>query len=363
MYQIVRLGKKALRPTLNSDLNIFCQHISTKYPDTVRNDSRMLSTSQRLSVEVRLQSDVDKAYNVLELDPNCDLVKVREKYVDLVKKYRKDKSLDTKKFTQVQEAYKYILESRRSEMIVEDSKVKDKDNNKKDRDEWREAVEQEYRLQKLALQSDTDIIRQDRRLSNRSTNMSSGCIERMVEDMVQQSMRNGDFDNLIGSGKPIDYDNRNPLVDTSTYNLNKILINNGFTPEWITLHAEIRRDIALARQKTAVLQYKIMKDNIGHCLWEKQVEEFSKNIREINRLVEKYNNDVPFLEKQLAPFRPERELEKTIEKLENYLPEDSAERDKLYEMYFVPSQPKHYTQYDDVNLHWRDVWKDIKSFF
>ena len=68
----------------------------------------------------------------------------------------------------------------------------------------------------------------------------SNAIERVVEDLIQESMKNGEFDDLPGMGKPLDFTERNPMVDTMTHNLNKIMINNGFTPEWIMLEKEIR---------------------------------------------------------------------------------------------------------------------------
>ena len=69
---------------------------------------------------------------------------------------------------------------------------------------------------------------------------SRNAMDRLVEDLIQESMARGDFDNLPGKGKPLKYTNHNPLVDTTTHNLNKILIDNGFTPEWIELQREIR---------------------------------------------------------------------------------------------------------------------------
>jgi hypothetical protein len=68
---------------------------------------------------------------------------------------------------------------------------------------------------------------------------SRNSIERLVEDLIAESMARGDFDNLPGAGKPLDYSHHNPLVDTHTHNLNKILINNGYVPEWVTLDREI----------------------------------------------------------------------------------------------------------------------------
>ena len=68
----------------------------------------------------------------------------------------------------------------------------------------------------------------------------SNALERMVEDLIQESMKRGDFNDLPGQGKPLTYSEHNPFVDTTTHNLNKILVNNGFAPEWIMLQSDIR---------------------------------------------------------------------------------------------------------------------------
>jgi DnaJ family protein C protein 28 len=61
-----------------------------------------------------------------------------------------------------------------------------------------------------------------------------------VEDMIQESIKRGDFNNLAGQGRPLQYSAHNPFVDIHTHNINKILVNNGFAPEWIMLQSEIR---------------------------------------------------------------------------------------------------------------------------
>lgn len=53
-------------------------------------------------------------------------------------------------------------------------------------------------------------------------------------------MQRGDFDNLAGYGKPIDYKDRNPLLDATTYKINKMLKDEGFAPDWIMLEKDIR---------------------------------------------------------------------------------------------------------------------------
>ena len=65
-------------------------------------------------------------------------------------------------------------------------------------------------------------------------------LDRLVEDLIQESMARGDFDDLPGKGKKIEYKEHNPMVDTFTHNLNRIMINNGYAPEWVMLDKEIR---------------------------------------------------------------------------------------------------------------------------
>ena len=65
-------------------------------------------------------------------------------------------------------------------------------------------------------------------------------IDRAVDDIIKESMARGEFDNLSGTGKPLKNTEHESHVDTFTVNLNKVLINNGFAPEWIMIEKEIR---------------------------------------------------------------------------------------------------------------------------
>ena len=66
-------------------------------------------------------------------------------------------------------------------------------------------------------------------------------MERLVEDLIQESMSKGEFDDLPGKGKPLSSpQDQNPMVDTLTFNLNKIVIDQGFAPEWVRLSKDSR---------------------------------------------------------------------------------------------------------------------------
>lgn len=46
--------------------------------------------------------------------------------------------------------------------------------------------------------------------------------DRLVEDLIQESMSKGEFDNLSGKGKPLKDQNANPYVDFTTHKLNEV---------------------------------------------------------------------------------------------------------------------------------------------
>lgn len=47
--------------------------------------------------------------------------------------------------------------------------------------------------------------------------------ERLVEDLIQESMSKGEFSNLSGCGKPLrNHENRNPFVDYTTHKINEV---------------------------------------------------------------------------------------------------------------------------------------------
>lgn len=75
----------------------------------------------------------------------------------------------------------------------------------------------------------------------------SNAIDRLVEDLIQESMKRGEFDNLPGQGRPLEYSPHNPFIDLTTHNINKIMANSGFAPEWIMLSSEIRSVYFFAR--------------------------------------------------------------------------------------------------------------------
>jgi hypothetical protein len=50
-------------------------------------------------------------------------------------------------------------------------------------------------------------------------------IDRLVEDLIQESIAKGEFTNLKGVGKPLETQNHNPYIDVVTHKINQVLCN------------------------------------------------------------------------------------------------------------------------------------------
>lgn len=134
--------------------------------------------------------------------------------------------------------------------------------------------------------------------------------DRVVEDLIQEAMSKGNFNNLSGSGKPLsDTSTQNPYVDFTTHKINKILMDNGFVPEWIMLQKEIREEIKDLKESLQTERQKIGKlplDSNDQRYWNKKMENFRKLSTAINKKVDNFNLIVPVLDKQLHHIQLEQ---------------------------------------------------------
>jgi DnaJ homolog subfamily C member 28 len=131
--------------------------------------------------------------------------------------------------------------------------------------------------------------------------------DRVVEDLIQESMSKGDFNNLTGSGKPLSgTQQQNPYVDFTTAKLNKILLDNGFTPEWIMLQKEIREEIADLKSRLGNEWQQTCGDSPSDKRrWQMAVMSCQTLCEEINKKIDKFNLIVPILHKQMVQIRLE----------------------------------------------------------
>ena len=67
-----------------------------------------------------------------------------------------------------------------------------------------------------------------------------------IEEIIQQAMRRGDFDNLPGKGKPLEL-NPDEFTGDDWELAHHLLKENGFAPEFIEIRQSIEKDLEAAR--------------------------------------------------------------------------------------------------------------------
>ncbi|MBN3283871.1 DJC28 protein, partial [Polyodon spathula] len=173
----------------------------------------------------------------------------------------------------------------------------------------------DYRRRSLEHQSSEDALTASEVRRTKNIKITQA-IERLVEDLIQESMVKGDFSNLSGKGKPLSkFSHSNPYVDPMTHNLNRILIENGYQPQWIVAHKEIRETIAQLRADLLVFRVKL-----GEPLtpskqkqWLLNCEAFRADLARLNKRVDGFNLIVPLLSQQMVHFSAERELKRALQ--------------------------------------------------
>lgn len=140
--------------------------------------------------------------------------------------------------------------------------------------------------------------------------------DRVVEDLLQEAMSKGQFENLEGKGKPLSHaQSQNPYVDFTQHKINKILLDNGFTPEWITLQKEIRVDINDLEK--VLIEYRsyigeIPLSNADADEWSNVIERLKYRETDINKKIDKYNLITPILDQQMCQIRLEKLADKVL---------------------------------------------------
>ena len=80
----------------------------------------------------------------------------------------------------------------------------------------------EHRVGKLTAQYEDRLVTRERNTVKKQQTRNQ--IDRLVEDLIVESMANGEFDNLEGAGKPLpDRVDYNPYMDFTTHKMNQVL--------------------------------------------------------------------------------------------------------------------------------------------
>ncbi|XP_073526930.1 dnaJ homolog subfamily C member 28 [Phyllobates terribilis] len=334
--------------------------------------------------------NIKDCYQILNVPEGCSADEVRDSYKTLAKKYHPDSgatSASATKFMQIDEAYRDLLthlakESKKTQTLEDDeeklSEYKMPQHrhylnyegvgfgtpSQRERQYVQFRVDRatdqvlDFRKQKLEQQyAENSMIAKDVKHSKKVK--ITQAIERLVEDLIQESMAKGDFDNLSGKGKPLNKFSSCPHIDPMTHNLNRILIDNGYQPEWIVLQKEIRETIDKLRQDL-VASRKKLGDPMTYrqeTQWMEICETFREDITKLNKRISDFNLVVPLLSRQMVHFRAEKEISRAEQAFITFKEQmNAANNSKVAEK----------TGNDRVNpteifLNWINRWKNFRS--
>lgn len=122
--------------------------------------------------------------------------------------------------------------------------------------------------------------------------------ESLVDKKIREAMEAGEFDNLAGTGQPIDL-SENPFEDPDWRTAHRLLRNAGFAPSWIEERKDIDAGleaarIVLRRNWTIRLNARGTRNEpAADERWEKAVAAFRYEMLEINRRIDAWNLKTP----------------------------------------------------------------------
>ncbi|NWI71008.1 DJC28 protein, partial [Todus mexicanus] len=306
---------------------------------------------KRALSDYKSKNNVKDSYKILELEEGCSLEDIKSSYRSLAKKYHPDSSsatADSETFMKVEEAYRAVLNDVSVKPPSNEDDEEEQDlfkikplqhrhylsfegvgigtpsqrekqymqfrvdrANERVSEYWQQRLESQYPVTDVMKAKD---VRQSKKVK------ITQAVERLVEDLIQESMAKGDFDNLRGKGKPLQKFSHSPHIDPMTHNLNRILIDNGYQPEWILMQKEIRETIEQLRKSMVTSRSKLGEPMtpFRQKQWNRICEQFIEDIRKLNRRVDSFNLVVPLLSRQMVHFNAEKEIvraQKTYEAL------------------------------------------------
>jgi len=154
-------------------------------------------------------------------------------------------------------------------------------------------------------------------------------MDRLVEDLIQESISKGEFDNLPLAGKPlperVEYD---PYSDFTTVKMNQIMVEGGFAPEWVMLHKDIVNQSEKIRGELRIKRKGLGGKAPSKDSWETIVKKIAdSHVKMLNKDIDKFNLIVPVFTKQLFHFNLKVESEKVLK--EKFDEEVDKSKDKV----------------------------------
>lgn len=139
--------------------------------------------------------------------------------------------------------------------------------------------------------------------------------ESLVDQKIREAMEQGEFDNLAGTGRPVDL-NENPYEDPDWRTAHRILRNAGFAPAWIEERKDIDAELETARISQA-RNWGILSNarDTQHLSTRagamgQAVESFRTKVAELNRHIDGWNLKAPAAGFQRNRIDVDREIDR-----------------------------------------------------
>ncbi len=135
-----------------------------------------------------------------------------------------------------------------------------------------------------------------------------------IDDAIQKAMEEGAFENLAGSGRPLNL-YTNPHEDPTMRSANRIMERHGIAPDWIMERQSVIQAIDKARAEVqrAWDHYQTQhgsRISAAKTHWDRATATFRQAVIVLNQRILTYNLKAPDTSVHLAPLVLEREIER-----------------------------------------------------
>lgn len=142
--------------------------------------------------------------------------------------------------------------------------------------------------------------------------LNAANLEGAIDKQIREAMERGDFDNLRGTGKPLNLA-RDPNVPEDWELAFNLLKNAGYAPDWIETLKQIRAE----EEKIRVPFEHFLKSPPGkqeEALRRQTmlIEDFRAQAAALNRTIDTYNLKAPSMQVHLRRIRIDFEIEKFL---------------------------------------------------
>ena len=128
-----------------------------------------------------------------------------------------------------------------------------------------------------------------------------------IEKQIAKAIEDGEFDDLPGSGEPLSLE----ALARDENLAHRLLVDHGFALPWIERRKEIEREWTNACQRLTRRAEWLSREGkslSSSVSWTHAVDEFRKEVLEINKRVDDYNLSVPLSQFQRRRFDAEAEI-------------------------------------------------------